>query len=451
MAYADITLTEAENLLAVLLADPAKVRFISDELQTYIIEAIRTWGALSGIYEAQTEPIALSPGDTFLDLPTIAPDFCAYTVLPADLVGPMQYHLVEPKNVVVWAGSEMFTLADLTTAITRRRDQFLLDTLCRIDRAQLPASPDTIAPGTESFALPDTTIGVRRAAWVSATGSTRRMWRSSHWSSRSSAPAITGTQGLPRTYDFDTHAPITLSFNPVPADIGTLDLLLIRSGNVGNYLGVPDDFAAFVKWGALADLLGKDGPARDYARSLYCERRYRLGVAAMLARQNVTDVLVNDRPAKFTTIDKLDSGRQPWQDLSAAIPLYAAPVGANLLVLADPLSATADLKIRVQRNAPVPTLGDGGAYLQIGREFLDVILGYAVHLAMFKIGGSEFAATTQFANAMFDAAAEYNAKLKDSAAFEDVRFSDSPKRELKRGVRRVTGATVGGSAEQESA
>ena len=453
MAYADITLTEAEDLLARLLADPDKIRFVSDELQTRIIEAVRTWSALSGIYDATSNPIAIAAGSVFVDLPALGADpGIPYTLLESDLLGPIEYALIEPKQIVAWSGSEMFTLAELQEAIRRRRDQFLLETRCRVDRVQLPATP--LPSGSASYALPDTTVAVMRVAWAeSAGGKVTPVWRSNHWSVRTSRPGLQQTVGLPRVYDFHSYAPPSLAPSPVPSDNGTFDLLLVRSGAIVTggltYLGIPDDFAWAIQWGALADLLSKDGPSRDYARSLYCERRYRLGVAAMLERQTITDVTINGQPMKFTTIGALDSGRLYWQNRSAAIPLYAAPVGANMIVLADPPSSACNLVVRILRNAPVPTLGYGAEFVQVGREFLDMILGYAVHLSMFKIGGTEFAATTHLANAMFDAAAEFNARLRESSAFEEVRFSDHQSGPSRRGIQRVTGASVGGAQQQE--
>jgi hypothetical protein len=47
--------------------------------------------------------------------------------------------------------------------------------------------------------------------------------------------------------------------------------------------------------------------------------------------------------------------------------------------------------VDVVRNMPIPATD--ADYVQVGREHLDVLVDYAVHLAMLKCGGAEFQAT----------------------------------------------------------
>lgn len=454
MAYSHLTMTEAENALALRLADSSGaisfVRWLRDECNLYIREALRTWSMLTGMWE-ESATASIAAGTQFVDIPTTFSSLRGYTLQERDLVGILQYHLWEPKNTSAWTGTEMFAMDDLVAAIERRRDQFLLETACRLTRdSRYPASPDFIASTERSIELDEDVMSVRRATWTTlGAGSTKTtpLWPSSDIAMRAASPGWPQSPGVPRAYIFAERAPHVLEFAPPPENAGYLDLITVNAGATldaatGVLLGIPDDMAWVIKWGALADLLGKDGPARDYARALFCERRYLLGVAAAMIARSVVELRVNERPIQFSSMPGLDRASLYWQNRTG-VTQVGVPFGLNLVALALPPSADIQLTATLIRNAPIPANGD--AVLQIGKEYLDVLLGYAVHLAMFKVGGQEFAATSHLADAFFAAAVDYNERLHENSAFEDARLGASEgeeRKRSKRGVRRVTGATV---------
>jgi hypothetical protein len=446
VAYSHTTFTEAENQLASLLADSSKVRFLSAELRAYLTESLRTWNALTGMFKVDGAPIDIAAGTAFIDLPTEYPDYRAYTVTDRDLVSLIQYHFLEPATPTAWSGTEMFTLTEIAEALERRRDQFLLETFCRVTRtATYPTAPDVVPPGTLSYDLPENVVALRRLAWRELSGKVTPLQQSSSVALRGANPLWTLNADVPKTYMYDTRSPHTIALSPVPANAGSLDIIAVATGadldpssNVA--IGIPDDLCWGVKWGAMATLLSKDGPARDYARALYCERRYRLAVVAALMTPTLTDGRVGNRPMQFaTSLDSLDQARRHWQTMRGTLQTVA-PAGHNLVALASPPSTDIQASFSFVRNAPIPALVSD--YLQIGKEYLDLVIGYSVHLAMFKIGGTEFASTTHFADSFFAAASEYNERLKESSAFEEATIGRPESKATQRGVRRVTGGTV---------
>lgn len=452
MAYTHTTLSAAEDLLSGMLADLqgsiSKVRWVSGELQLLILEALRTFSALTGIHESASDPFTVSAGTAFIDLTTALGTLRAQTLRDRDVIGPIQYSLWEPYDPIDGTGmSEMFQFSDITKAVERRRDRFLLETGCQLTRVTTPAAPVTIEPGTKSHALDVDAIAVIRAAWFDEpTGRTQVIWPSSDWATRTSLPRIEATSGTPASYQLLSRAPIEIELNPVPSNSGRLDLLTVEAGAAldpatgsGTLLGIPDDYAWVVGWGARADLLAKDGPARDYARSLFCERRYRMGVAAAVSRGIIVDAEISGRPAQLTTLERLDAGRPYWQSRLADPPVAVAAAGLNLVALADPPRSALSMQMTVRGNAPVPASAQ--EYLQIGKEHLGAVLGYAAHLAMFKIGGQELAATTHLADSFFLMCADYNEELKLAWEGETVDAPDEQKKA--QGIRRVTGSTVG--------
>lgn len=454
MPYTHTNLSAAEDLLAGMLFDfqgsISKVRWVSGELQLLILESLRTFSALTGIHEATSDPFTVAAGTVFVDLTTALGTLRAQTLRDRDVIGPIQYSLFEPYDPIDGTGmTEMFSFDEITRAVQRRRDRFLLETSAHLTRTVTPASPTLIPPGTRSYALDEDTIAVIRAAWYDApTGRTQVLWPSSDWAVRSTTVRIELTDGTPVSYVMLGRTPVEIEFNPYPANSGRLDLLTVEAGATlipgagsGTLLGIPDDYAWVLKWGALADLLSKDGPARDYARSLFCERRYRMGVAAAVSRGIIVDAEIRGRVAQLTTLERLDMGRPYWQSRLADPPVAIAAAGLNLIALADPPKIDVSVQMTVRRNAPVPA--DSDDYLQIGKEHLDLVLGYAVHLAMFKIGGQEFAATTHLADSFFRACADYNEEWK--VAWEGETVDQPDERKKAQGIRRVTGATVGGA------
>ena len=457
MSYSHTTWSTAEDLLAGMLSDLqgsiSKVRWPSAELQLHLAEALRTLQALTGIYEATSEPFTVSASTAFVDLPTSVPPLRGQTLRDRDVIGPIQYALYEPYDPIDGTGmSEMFTFDQITKAVQRRRDRFLMETLCQVTRTVTPTDPAVITADTESVELDEDTIAIVRAAWVDVGGPSGGLigplWPSSEWSARASSSRITGAPGVPNSYVSGPRTPFSIDLLPVPQSDGRLDLITVEAGATlvpgtgsGTLLGIPDDFAPAIKWGALADLLSKDGPARDYARSLFCERRYRMLVAAATARGVLVDARVNSRSAFMTTLKGADSGSPNWQSRSTDPRrggMVIASVGLNLIALISPPSVDCQMEVTVRRNAPVPT--SGSSALQIGKEWLDLLIGYAAHVAMFKIGGQEFAASTHLADSFFEACADYNEELR--VAWEGMMVDEPDEQKKAQGVRRVTGGTV---------
>jgi hypothetical protein len=72
----------------------------------------------------------------------------------------------------------------------------------------------------------------------------------------------------------------------------------------------------------------------------------------------------------------------------------------------------------VVQNAPIPA--NDAAPVQLARDDLDAVLGYAVHIAMFKSGGSEFTDTMPLLDNFIKAAARYNSKLREWGEFTKI-------------------------------
>ncbi len=434
MSYQHATLATLNAALAARLHDTSYVRWVSAELDAYILEALRTWNAASAFYRDRGT-FATSTNECIYDLATQLPTLLLRSLTDASLVSTMEYHLLEPATPAAWTGSEQFVQNDLVGALQRRRDQFLFETGSVLTRVQ-PAytfNPDGRA------ALADTIADVRRAEFVEAGGTRRTLRRADEWALQSFAVGWEDNPAAAHSYSIIVGAPVSLQIAPPPPDSGTLDLLTVSTGAAldpatGVVLGVPDDFAWVVKWGALADLLGKDGPAHDPERAAYCEQRYQQGCELARWMTTVLQAQINGQRAAICTVSDLDNWRQNWHNEAAGTPDQVAMAGMNMLVLAGPPDAGPhSVTVDVVRNMPVPATS--GTAVQVGREHLDVILDYAEHLAAFKMAGAEFQATFEHVKRFFRLAAQLNNRWKAAAVFADV-LHDRPRGEEREVPRR---------------
>jgi hypothetical protein len=174
-------------------------------------------------------------------------------------------------------------------------------------------------------------------------------------------------------------------------------------------LNVPNDFAWIIKWGALADLLGRDGPAFDPSRSAYCQERWTSGIDLVRLSTTVMTAYIDGVQIQPDSAFDLDTAYSGWENNAPSTPFFFGQAGLNMIALANPPDAFAhSVQVDALVNFPVPVAD--GDFLQIGREFYDVILDYAEHLAAFKMAGAEFEATSKHYERLVTAAQQQNAR-----------------------------------------
>lgn len=395
MPYTTPSFAAAKAALASRLNDPGKVHWVDEELGRYIREALRTWNAWCAHWRDQCSfPTVMS--QPFYDLPTEIPSLRAYTITNWEMIRDLQYALMEPPAPGgTWTGTDQFTLAQLTDALQGRRDQFLQETGAVLTRT-LTDYPSPPAWGLLDLA--ETVLDVRRAAWrPNDTQLLLPLIRADEWASTHYQPRWGSSTQPPTAYSLSVTPPLTLQLMPPAGGAGTLDLVAIQSGGaidpaVESLLGIPDDFAWVVKYGALAELLAGDGLATDPGRAAYCEQRWEQGIAAARSAAVVLNVEIDDFPTMQAGLSDMDLFSPLWQ-LVPGTPNQVMTAGQNLLIVCPPPGSpplnnpmwlvTCD----VVRNAPVPTLDDD--VLQVSQDLYDTLLDLAQHIATFKQGPGE--------------------------------------------------------------
>lgn len=423
--------------LAARLQDPSNVFWSVTELNSHIDEGLQLLG-VAALYFRQRVSQELAQGVTFYDTADFQVNFTfplSRNTTDQQLVNQIQRYFQEPVNDFsvssTWAGTEMFTMDDLQQALQRRLYQYLFDTRCVVVEREL-----TVTAGNGRVELPDETIDIVRLTWsrVDSGGnptSTRRLLRIDEATAARQAPRWTTTPGRPSHFSLVVEPDKHIQLVPAPSDSGILKLYLVTAGStldvaLGTEIDLPNDLAQFVRWGAMADLLGRDGQSRDPQRSSYCEQRYKEGVQLGRIYTALMNAELNGRPMQMTSMETLDAQTPRWQDAQGVTKMIAT-AGVNLLAVSAPPDTTYSVTMDVVRNAILPTAD--GELVQVSAEVNSALLDYCEHLALFKCGGAEFDATLPHYQRFMSLCADLNSRLKANAKMFETLTGTSQQQE----------------------
>ena len=400
--------------LANRLADPNLLFWTTAELKLYLIEALRTWNALTEIW-ITSFALTQNPAPTWYDISKLAGSPRLRTVLDTDLYTIMQYHLLEPATGGTWTGTSQFTLADLQGALQRRCNEVIQLTACNLIQ-----DFETYSNSTRTT-LPNTIFEVQRARFIPSTGTPITLTREDTQAFDHFNPGHLQSTALPTSYSVIAGPPFSLDIDTVPTQSATFDLIGIQSGPTFNppsstLLGIPDDWSWVAKWGALADLLSGESEKTDRLRADYCFKRYLDGIKIMQASNWLVSATIGGKPVDTPSVVEMDRFANEWQNDSTVWP---AVVTAGMdFVAPTPVGTSANVVLQVIGNAPLPTLD--ADCVSVLRDHYDAVLDYAQVLASFKMGGAEFAGTQDLEKKFFLSAQDENKRLRSLGLYSDV-------------------------------
>jgi hypothetical protein len=424
---------------------PAGTFWTPAEVTIYVQEALRSWNAYTGFWrDAFTFDIdtVANNGSNWYDLTQQSNTLRPYSVTDQYLVNEIEYQLLEPQTSMtpssgspaVWAGSNQFALQDVLDALTRRQNEVLTQTGCTITQSLVAAA---IARRT---LLPDTTLDIRRVAWIPAFGYgyiPTILRQSDIWAKQSFD--VTWTQASskpPRNWMQSSEPPPSIDVDYVPPSPGQYDVLAVDSGPTSTntsaqFMAIPDDWTFVAKWGALADLLSREANAKDAARAAYCQQRFLQDCMILRDAPSIIGMQLDGIPIFVDAVKNGDDFNAPWQSQTPQIPRSAYTSGLNMVGFPNP-DQMYNVLVTVIENAPVPL--NPGDTIQISRGDYDCMIDEAYHIAMFKVGGDEFLRTIPLHQRFLQQAALYNSKLRTYGQFPlDMR--EISQRESKRNPR----------------
>lgn len=417
---------QLQTELSTRLADPNNLFWALPEVAFYVREALQVWQAFSQSYTTKAQ-LTTSSGTLFYNLTQLLPQLIP-TITDRDLIRQIQIHLQEPVSSTSWTGSEQFTYAGVVQAIQNRRDKFILETglVQTISEVDGPPPPSGLLP------LDDNIIDVRRVMWKSRPfGFYSTLWRMDEFAMTGGDPSWASIAGLPSDYSTTLNQPLSIQLMPGPIDAGKVHLITTNSGSAldpattATVLGIPDDFVWIIKFGVLADLFSQPGPGEDSIRADYCESRWRDGIELARITNFVKLGYQNGTPAFIDSLDELDSFTPTWVSNPSGVPQNLA-VGGNIAATNPIPDGVYSLMFDISPNMILPTSVDD--YVQVGSEFLDIILDYAQHLARLKEGSLELKSSYRLYQNFVKIAAVENDRLRAASNNFDV-LSDRTFRE----------------------
>ena len=193
----------------------------------------------------------------------------------------IQYHLLEAPDLGVSWTDGLWSTAEVVGYANQRQQRFLKEAPVAFGRALITNS------GTISQTLPSDWAITNRLVWVDNDGSWTELPRVDHRElDLSLATWPTGTAAKPQVYtDADTPT-LTVHVAPIPTNTGHFQITYVPMAPVldgtggGSLFLVPEEFVPAIKYGIMADMLGKSGRAHDPHRAAYCEARFQEGVRA---------------------------------------------------------------------------------------------------------------------------------------------------------------------------
>lgn len=442
MPYTEANLTNLSADLAASLGDPDQRFWTITELKSLVREALRTWNAFTA-YWRERRTFNTTTNENFYDLSVVGSPTPVLSTASdlAFLINDLQFALLEPyfsfTSPSEWAHfptSGQFTSEEIFSALTRAVAQFNFDT-----GVMLFKEPDVaLSPLSGFLTLPEKVCDVRRVGIRDSLNFRWRLGRQDEYETQHRRnPDDLFTPGTPEGYSFILTPQPGIRLLPSPSMLGVAEIISIRSDLVP-----PLDLAWAVKWLALHHLLSQDGQSRDHYRASYCLKRYKdvLPLARLLPSYMIG--YINGRPAPIGAISDEDSWNPGWPNDTASAPTSFLSLGWNLLALsprpnAGPYSIVLDGVVQ----ATVPEVDP----IQIAQEHLGPILGYAKHVALFKLGGGEFAQSQHLWERFFDAAVEYSSKLAaESKNFQLMRDRAARDKEQRKVRREPLGESAGG-------
>jgi len=187
----------------------------------------------------------------------------------------IQYALVESPDGGASFPSGLWTRDEVIHAFNTRQRQLLRDTHLIVTRIEI-----AVGIAENPTALPVDWVATLFCDWRTAGGVRSPLTPCDAFEVDLIVPTWETVAGVPIVFLDGDEGTLTIRLAPIPAAAGTLELLYIAlptaaNGN-GVTLSIPDEFLDGVRYGTLADLLGKVGRGADPARAAYCQERFEL-------------------------------------------------------------------------------------------------------------------------------------------------------------------------------
>lgn len=391
MPYQQYSLDSIAVQLGILLDDQTELYWSRQEKYFAVWEAMYVWGAMTS-YWRNRGAFAAQPSDPspYYDLSVQLPALRTRTWTLGQMVQDIQYMCLEAANGISGSGmSGQISITSILQSIQRARNRFILDAHIPFSVSVVLVSP---VPPSGLVAFSSDYAYVHRAAWQDHySGIWANLWREDAWAADKANQYWTVQPGMPVQFSESEISPLTLQLVPPPTNIGSLEVISIRSEQIDLTLasttfGIPDEWVHAVKYAALADIFTSESQNKDIVRGNYAEMRYKQAVDAVQSMRSVIRILLDNVPLPMDSLAAIDAGFPYWRN-TRNLPFICGAL-QDIVVLVPLPSALCGISVDVVQAAPIPRTGSD--FLPIGPEDISTIIDYATHVLSFKCGGKEF-------------------------------------------------------------
>ena len=414
--YTWLPVATAVQQLAQRLNDPTYQFWTYNELLTYISTSLRQFNSLTWMWRADFQ--YNDPVNIWNSLGSLPDSPRLRTITDQQVYAELEYMLLEPSNnTSTWTGTSQFNISVMSQALQRRRDEMIQLSNC--NQSLLTGIP--LVPNTIRTELDDQIIDVERVRYIPATGIPNTLYRDDTVSQEFyEAPLYQLNPGTPQTFSLSSEPPLSWQVDVPPAQPGTYEAIVLQSGPPFNppaptLLGIWNDWAWILIWGALADLLGQESESTDRERSAYCLKRYQDGIQLMLKSPWIMLGKVNNVAVSLDSIVATDRYDPEFDSNPTGFGPVIVVGGQDFL--GAPVGQ--GIGLTVLGNAPIVDAGTG-TWLQVSRSDWDCVILLAQARAAWKQGGAEFKASLELEKAALQMAAAENTRLRSLGAFSDV-------------------------------
>lgn len=449
--YTHTSFIEFNNLVAAKLGDINKVYWTNDEINSYIKEALQTFGFISQFWKQRLflkTQIDKNYYDLYIDLDNISQEYIVKGSYD-DIVNLINLQLIETLSILNPI-SELYDLNNVIKYIDKRLDEFLVHTGLNIGIYELP-----LLAGIYKYEIPSYILDIVRISYKDSNDKYKELKKED--------------EGNLNYFDFDYLQDDTepiyytrvldsnnlLKVYPKPINNSTLQLVCLVSRNKSlaltndnvvytEQLLIPRDALSYIKWGVLSDLLRQDGLGQDLNRSNYCLQRWNEGLIVGKAYTSILNAYVNEVPISLDSLSDIDYFNPDWQNIIQALDGNNIPItnissliliGYNLFFTDIISKAIANIELDCVVSAPISS-----DYIEIREEYLNILLDYIVHLASFKEGFARIESTSNLLNNFLTLALSHNYRLKQQGVTIEYLLKKTKVQEEqdKRGVNMVT-------------
>lgn len=476
-SYSWLTLTAGIAQLAARISDSGNVFWTVPECQAYITRALQQFNCLTSTWKTDfqfTSPNLWNSLGSLAGSPRLrsSTDAQSYTMLQYYLLEPPtgagtwtgtnQFALSDLVNALQTRRNEMLQVSACNDVLLQNipltpntRRTFLPDTVLDVPRVRYLAL-QTSPTATGTIGLSSITVsssanivsgllamGTGVAPWATVTsvvGTTVNL-------SLPNTGAVSGVvmfyapstlyrddtvalewyesplyqlpAGTPQTFQLTSEPPLAFDVDITPDQAGVYEAVTLQSGTTfappaSTLLGIPNDYAWVLEWGALADLLGRESEATDRERSAYCMKRYQDGLNLLTKTPWIMLGNINGVACSIDSLEETDRYSVGWDlNPSAFGPVI---VTAGIDFMAIPVGQSCG--VTVLGNSPL--LDATNTFLQVSRDQWDTVLDLAQSFASFKMGGAEWKQALALEERAIKFCAAENSRLQSTGSFSDI-------------------------------